>query len=136
VFVDVEPFWQFIAVGTVIIVSVLVDRPSAYGRAPLVKHADPLSRNVSKHFGVQALDRSADVFPGEIMHLSDNRAGKSTIKAISGIFGYEVGDILLDGVYRLRHAAGGTHTASRRSIRTGARRQFVISANISSAANR
>jgi len=58
-------------------------------------------RNVSKHFGgVQALNRvSLDVFPGEVVALAgDNGAGKSTvIKAISGVFNYEDGDILLDG---------------------------------------
>jgi simple sugar transport system ATP-binding protein len=68
----------------------------------LSDHAPILSvRNVSKHFGgVQALDRvSLDVFPGEVVALAgDNGAGKSTIiKAISGVFGYEDGDILLDG---------------------------------------
>ena len=58
-------------------------------------------RNVSKHFGgVQALDRvSLDVHPGEVVALAgDNGAGKSTIiKAISGVFSYEEGEILLDG---------------------------------------
>ena len=58
-------------------------------------------KNVSKHFGaVTALDKvSLDVFPGEVVALAgDNGAGKSTvIKAISGVFGYEVGDIFLDG---------------------------------------
>ena len=64
--------------------------------APILK-----AENVSKHFGgVQALDKvSRDVFPGEVVALAgDNGAGKSTIiKAISGVFSYEVGDILLDG---------------------------------------
>lgn len=58
-------------------------------------------RNVSKHFGgVQALDKvSFDVFPGEVVALAgDNGAGKSTvIKAISGVYPYEDGDIFLDG---------------------------------------
>jgi simple sugar transport system ATP-binding protein len=58
-------------------------------------------RNVSKHFGaVEALNKvSMDVFPGEVVALAgDNGAGKSTlIKAISGVFGYEDGDIELDG---------------------------------------
>lgn len=66
------------------------------------KHAPILSvRNVSKHFGgVQALNKvSLDVYPGEVVALAgDNGAGKSTvIKAISGVFGYDEGDILLDG---------------------------------------
>ena len=65
-------------------------------RAPILS-----VKNVSKHFGgVQALDKvSFDVFPGEVVALAgDNGAGKSTvIKAISGVFGYEDGDILLDG---------------------------------------
>jgi simple sugar transport system ATP-binding protein len=58
-------------------------------------------RNVSKHFGaVQALDKvSFDVFPGEVVALAgDNGAGKSTvIKAVSGVYSYDSGDILLDG---------------------------------------
>jgi ribose transport system ATP-binding protein len=58
-------------------------------------------RNVSKHFGgVQALNKvSFDVHPGEVVALAgDNGAGKSTvIKAISGVFRYEDGDISLDG---------------------------------------
>ena len=39
------------------------------------------------------------MFPGEVVALSgDNGAGKSTlIKAISGVYPYEVGDIYLDG---------------------------------------
>jgi simple sugar transport system ATP-binding protein len=58
-------------------------------------------RAVSKHFGgVQALNRvSLDVFPGEVVALAgDNGAGKSTlIKAISGVFQVDEGDIELDG---------------------------------------
>ena len=58
-------------------------------------------KEVSKHFGgVQALDRvSFDIFPGEVVALAgDNGAGKSTvIKAISGVFPYDSGDIMLDG---------------------------------------
>jgi simple sugar transport system ATP-binding protein len=58
-------------------------------------------RNVSKHFGgVQALNKvSLDVFPGEVVALAgDNGAGKSTlIKAISGVFQADEGDIVLDG---------------------------------------
>ena len=64
--------------------------------APILK-----AENVSKHFGgVQALDRvSLEVYPGEVVALAgDNGAGKSTlIKAISGVYPYEVGDIYLDG---------------------------------------
>jgi simple sugar transport system ATP-binding protein len=58
-------------------------------------------RNVSKAFGaVQALNRvSFDVLPGEVVALAgDNGAGKSTIiKAISGVFRHDDGEILLDG---------------------------------------
>jgi len=57
-------------------------------------------RNVSKWFGgVQALDKvSFEVFPGEVVALAgDNGAGKSTvIKAVSGVFGRDAGEILLD----------------------------------------
>jgi simple sugar transport system ATP-binding protein len=58
-------------------------------------------RNVSKAFGaVQALYRvSFDIMPGEVVALAgDNGAGKSTIiKAISGVFRHDEGEILLDG---------------------------------------
>lgn len=58
-------------------------------------------KNVSKRFGgVQALNKvSLSINPGEVVSLAgDNGAGKSTlIKAISGVYPYEGGDILLDG---------------------------------------
>jgi len=58
-------------------------------------------RDVSKWFGgVQALNKvSLDVYPGEVVALAgDNGAGKSTvIKTVSGVFGRDGGDILLDG---------------------------------------
>ena len=58
-------------------------------------------RNVSKSFGaVQALHQvSFDVHPGEVIALAgDNGAGKSTlIKAISGVFRHDKGEILLGG---------------------------------------
>ncbi|HVZ02562.1 MAG TPA: ATP-binding cassette domain-containing protein [Dongiaceae bacterium] len=58
-------------------------------------------RGISKHFGgVQALHKvSFDVHAGEVVALAgDNGAGKSTvIKAISGVFQHEGGEILLDG---------------------------------------
>ena len=58
-------------------------------------------RGVSKAFGaVQALNRvSFDVRPGEVVALAgDNGAGKSTlIKAVSGVFRHDEGDILLQG---------------------------------------
>ena len=57
--------------------------------------------NASKQFGaVQALDKvSLNVYPGEVVALAgDNGAGKSTIiKAISGVFQLDEGEILLDG---------------------------------------
>ena len=57
--------------------------------------------NASKHFGgVQALDKvSLNVFPGEVVALAgDNGAGKSTlIKAVSGVFQLDEGEVLLDG---------------------------------------
>ena len=58
-------------------------------------------RNVSKRFGgVQALDKvSMEVHPGEVVALAgDNGAGKSTVvKAVSGVYTYDEGDIFLDG---------------------------------------
>jgi simple sugar transport system ATP-binding protein len=58
-------------------------------------------RNVSKTFGaVQALNRvSFDVLPGQVVAVAgDNGAGKSTIiKAISGVFRHDEGEILLGG---------------------------------------
>jgi ribose transport system ATP-binding protein len=58
-------------------------------------------RNISKAFGaVQALNKvSFDILPGEVVALAgDNGAGKSTmIKAISGVFQHDEGEILLDG---------------------------------------
>ena len=58
-------------------------------------------REVSKRFGgVHALERvSFDVFPNEVVALAgDNGAGKSTIiKAISGVFRHDEGEIRLDG---------------------------------------
>ena len=57
--------------------------------------------NASKHFGgVQALDKvSLNVFPGEVVALAgDNGVGKSTlIKAVSGVFQLDEGEVLLDG---------------------------------------
>ena len=57
-------------------------------------------RNATKHFGgVQALAGvSLDVHPGEVVALAgDNGAGKSTlIKAISGVFQLDDGEIELD----------------------------------------
>lgn len=59
------------------------------------------AKNVSKRFGgVQALyNASLDIFPGEVVALAgDNGAGKSTIvKAISGVFRYDSGEVFLDG---------------------------------------
>jgi simple sugar transport system ATP-binding protein len=59
------------------------------------------AKDVSKSFGgVHALTNvSLDIFPGEVVALAgDNGAGKSTlIKAISGVFQYDHGDIFLDG---------------------------------------
>ena len=58
-------------------------------------------KGVSKSFGgVHAImNASLDIFPGEVVALAgDNGAGKSTlIKAISGVFHYDEGDIYLDG---------------------------------------
>ena len=57
--------------------------------------------NASKRFGaVEALIKvSLQVFPGEVVALAgDNGAGKSTlIKAVSGVFTLDDGEILLDG---------------------------------------
>ena len=57
-------------------------------------------QKISKRFGgVQALKQvSLDIFPGGVVALAgDNGAGKSTvIKAISGVFSYDEGDIFLN----------------------------------------
>jgi len=69
----------------------------------LLSDAEPILsvRDVSKAFGaVQALNGvSFDVHPGEVVALAgDNGAGKSTIiKAISGVFRHDSGEILLGG---------------------------------------
>ena len=65
VLIDIDPFWQFAAVGVVIIVSVLVDQarsaraaPSAPRSAEAVAPPILAVRRVSKHFGgLVALDR-------------------------------------------------------------------------------
>ena len=43
VFIDVEPFWQFVAVGVVIIISVLVDQTAAPARRRTLMSAVPSS---------------------------------------------------------------------------------------------
>ena len=108
VFIDVEPFWQFVAVGVVIIVSVLVDQSRAGSRARSRMRAEPMAdgplleaRDLSKRFGgVQALQQvSFRLHAGEVLALAgDNGAGKSTlIKCISGVHHPDEGEILYRG---------------------------------------
>ncbi len=92
-------------------------------------------RNVSKHFGgVQALSKvSLDVFPGEVVALAgDNGAGKSTlIKAISGVFQIDEGDIALDG---RRVAFGSPQEARDNGIET-IYQDLALADNLSIGAN-
>ena len=104
VFINVEPFWQFVAVGVVIIISVLVDQSQRNGAAGSMSEALLEARAVSKRFGgVHALENvSFRVEAGEVVALAgDNGAGKSTlIKIVSGVFQPSEGDILLPGPAR------------------------------------
>ena len=107
VMLNVEAFWQFIVVGSVVIVAVLIDqsRDLIIGRPTETVSAmtDPILsvRNLTKRFGglVAVNDVSWDVYPGEVVALlGDNGAGKSTlIKCISGVYQADEGEIFFRG---------------------------------------
>ena len=107
VMLNVDAFWQFIVVGTVVIVAVLIDqsRDLIIGRAREAGQAmsEPLLsiRNLTKRFGglVAVDDVSLDVRRGEVVGLlGDNGAGKSTlIKCVSGVYQPDEGEIVFDG---------------------------------------
>ena len=106
VMLNVEAFWQFIVVGAVVIIAVLIDQSrdliSAAARGASAM-SDPLLsvRNLTKVFGgLVAVDGvSFDVARGEVVGLlGDNGAGKSTlIKCVSGVHAPDEGEIVFDG---------------------------------------
>ncbi len=107
VMLNVEAFWQFIVVGVVVIIAVLIDqsRDLIIGRAEVgvSAMADPILsvRNLTKRFGglVAVNHVSWDVYPGEVVALlGDNGAGKSTlIKCISGVYQADDGEVFFRG---------------------------------------
>ena len=107
VMLNVDAFWQFIVVGTVVIIAVLIDqsRDLIIGRARegAAAMSEPLLsiRNLTKRFGglVAVNDVSWEVRRGEVVGLlGDNGAGKSTlIKCISGVHQPDEGEIVFDG---------------------------------------
>ena len=107
VMLNVQAFWQFIVVGVVVIVAVLIDqsRDLIMGRdkgGPLDMTEPVLSiRSLTKRFGgLTAVNGvSWDIFPGEVVALlGDNGAGKSTlIKCISGVYQPDEGEIFFEG---------------------------------------
>ena len=129
VMLGVQSFWQFIVVGVVVIVAVLIDqsRDLILGRnrrgggmsAPVLS-----VRGLVKRFGgLVAVDGvSLDILPGEVVGLlGDNGAGKSTlIKCVSGVHAPDEGEILLERRARCASRARSRRfaTASRPSTRT------------------
>ena len=107
VMLNVDAFWQFIVVGTVVIIAVLIDqsRDLIMGRTRGARGAmsEPLLsiRDLTKIFGgLVAVDNvSFDVARGEVVGLlGDNGAGKSTlIKCVSGVHEPEEGEIVFEG---------------------------------------
>ena len=148
VMLNVDAFWQFIVVGTVVIVAVLIDqsRDLIIGRTRARRRAmsEPLLsvRNLTKIFGgLVAVDNvSFDVARGEVVGLlGDNGAGKSTlIKCISGVHAADDGEIVFDGgAGSVREPDGrAPRRASRRSTRTSRSPTISTSAPTSSSAAR
>ena len=94
VFINVEPFWQFVAVGVVIIVSVLIDQTRERLTGEAARDAERSASAASALAGV-----GFDLRRGEVLALAgDNGAGKSTlIKAISGVHQPDEGEIVYRG---------------------------------------
>ena len=120
VLLGVDPFWQFIVIGIVVILAVLIDQArdlivgraesavmTALAAASVVATDDrapaPMLsvRHMVKRFGgLTAVDDvSLDVMRGEVVGLvGDNGAGKSTlIKCVSGVHQADEGTSSLDG---------------------------------------
>ena len=107
VIMAINPFWKYIAVGTVIIIAVLIDQARermviGRRRTWITRPAKPCrscGSNTFKRFGglTAVNDVSVDIYPGEVIGLvGDNGAGKSTlIKMISGVYRPDGGRIYL-----------------------------------------
>ena len=118
---NVNVFFQMIAIGVIIVVAVEADVLRNYLEARARAHPggeDPMSagapvlavRHAQKRFGaVHALkDVSLEAHRGEVLALlGDNGAGKSTlVKCISGVHALDEGEILLDGERVALHSPG------------------------------
>ena len=107
VMLNVDAFWQFIVVGAVVIIAVLIDqsRDLIVGRARqgAARHDRARPFRPQPHQALRRPDRRArrqpGHLPGEVVALlGDNGAGKSTlIKCISGVYTADEGEIFLDG---------------------------------------
>ena len=121
VMLNVEAFWQFIVVGVVVIVAVLIDQSRdliiGRGQRRAADMTEPVLsvRNLTKRFGglTAVNDVSWDVYPGEVVALlGDNGAGKSTlIKCISGVYQRRRGRDLLRRQARAASPARSTRAA-------------------------
>ena len=120
---NVDVFFQMIAIGLIIVVAVEADvlrnhlearaRVLQAARSAMSAGAAPVLavRHAQKRFGaVHALkDVSLEAYRGEVLALlGDNGAGKSTlVKCISGVHALDEGEILLDGEPASLHSPGG-----------------------------
>ncbi len=103
---NVETFYQYVVVGIIVILAVLMDQAARSDRRASgsgVGRMEPLLsvKNLVKRFGgLTAVNHvSLDMFPGEVIGLvGDNGAGKSTlIKMISGVYHPTEGEIYFEG---------------------------------------